>query len=148
MAAGYVIMAIPTGTPVPADMFAIYLAMSCFGLFIIAFGNGLFKGNLQALVGQMYDAPEYGKMRDSGFQWFYMFINVGAIFAPLAAVGVRNWWVSSNGFQYNSDLPSLCHLYLSKGEAMSGIDRFRELALQSGQGALGISDFASEYLEF
>ena len=86
MAVGYFLIAIPTGTPVPQNQFAIFLAMTCFGLLVIAFGNGLFKGNLQALVGQMYDNPKYSNMRDAGFQWFYMFINVGAIFAPLAAV--------------------------------------------------------------
>ena len=31
------------------------LPLTCFALFLIAFGNGLFKGNLQAIVGQMYD---------------------------------------------------------------------------------------------
>lgn len=98
MTLGYVIISIPTATPVPSDKFGILLALSCFGLLIIAFGNGMFKGNLQALVGQMYDNPQYSKMRDSGFQLFYMFINVGAIFAPFLAVGVRNWWVEKNGY--------------------------------------------------
>ena len=37
--------------------------------------DGLFKGNLQALVGQMYDNEKYGKLRDSGFSIFYMFNN-------------------------------------------------------------------------
>ena len=63
MSVGYVIIAIPTPTPVPADKFALFLAISCLGLLVIAFGNGLFKGNLQALVGQMYDDPKYSKMR-------------------------------------------------------------------------------------
>ena len=53
MAIGYLIIAIPTPTPVPS--MALYLGLTCFGLLVIAFGNGLFKGNLQALVGQMYD---------------------------------------------------------------------------------------------
>jgi POT family proton-dependent oligopeptide transporter len=68
MSVGYLLIAIPTPTPVPN--LALYLALTCGGLFVIAFGNGLFKGNLQALVGQMYDKPAYSKMRDSGFQWF------------------------------------------------------------------------------
>ena len=79
MAAGYLLIAIPTPTPV--RNLPLYLTVTCIGLFTIAFGNGLFKGNLQALVGQMYDNEKYGKMRDSGFSLFYMFINVGAIFA-------------------------------------------------------------------
>lgn len=49
----------------------------------------------------MYDNEKYEKMRDSGFSLFYMFINVGAIFAPLAAVGMRNGWLSSQGFLYD-----------------------------------------------
>ena len=93
MTLGYIIIAIPTQTPVPADKFGLLLALTSFGLLVIAFGNGLFKGNLQALVGQMYDNPQYAKMRDSGFQLFYMFINIGAIFAPFLAIWVRNWWV-------------------------------------------------------
>jgi len=34
------------------------LTFTIIGLGIIAFGNGLFKGNLQAVVGQMYDDPK------------------------------------------------------------------------------------------
>lgn len=110
MSLGYFLIAIPTPTPVPNK--ALFITATCFGLFVIAFGNGLFKGNLQALVGQMYDNPTYSKLRDSGFSLFYMFINVGAIFAPFAAVGVRNWWLSHNGFTYSSDLPALCHSFI------------------------------------
>ena len=91
MAVGYVLLAIPSeATEANKTML---LTMTCVALFVIAFGNGLFKGNLQALVGQMYDNPKYASMRDSGFSLFYMFINIGAIFAPPAAVGVRNWWL-------------------------------------------------------
>ncbi|MDX9890588.1 MAG: MFS transporter, partial [Bacteroidales bacterium] len=146
MAVGYFLIAIPTGTPVPQNQFAIFLAMTCFGLLVIAFGNGLFKGNLQALVGQMYDNPKYSNMRDAGFQWFYMFINVGAIFAPLAAVGVRNWWVNSHGFKYNPDLPALCHQQLNgslQGDAMM---RFQDLSAQVGCTTTDLSTFASDYL--
>ena len=107
MAAGYLMIAIPTPTPTPNV--ALFLTITCAGLFVIAFGNGLFKGNLQALVGQMYDNEQYSKQRDSGFSLFYMFINVGAIFAPMAAVGIRNWWLSLKGFAYIADLPALCH---------------------------------------
>ena len=107
MAVGYLLLAIPSKTPVDNKM--LYLVITCASLFVIAFGNGLFKGNLQALVGQMYDNPQYANMRDSGFSLFYMFINIGAIFAPFAAVGVRNWWLSTFGYNYDADLPALCH---------------------------------------
>jgi POT family proton-dependent oligopeptide transporter len=146
MAIGYFLIAIPTQTPVPAASFAFYLTMTCLGLFVIAFGNGLFKGNLQALVGQMYDNPEFSKMRDSGFSIFYMFINVGAIFAPLAAVGVRNWWVTSHGFQYNPDLPSLCHEHLGGNISAEAATRFQELAKTVGFQGTDLTIFAKEYL--
>ena len=74
MAVGYLIIAIPTPTPVPSK--GLYLTLTCLGLLVIAFGNGLFKGNLQALVGQMYDNKEFSDKRESGFQIFYMFINI------------------------------------------------------------------------
>lgn len=146
MALGYVVIAIPTATPVPADKFGLLLGLSCFGLFIIAFGNGLFKGNLQALVGQMYDSPQYSKMRDSGSQLFYMFINVGAIFAPFLAVGVRNWWVEKNGYMYNADLPALSHQYLGNTITSDGTARLQELATQSGFANVDLADFCSNYL--
>src|SRR5690554_5240859 len=144
MAAGYVIIAIPTPTPIPADKYGLMLALTCFGLLVIALGNGLFKGNLQALVGQMYDNPKYSKMRDSGFQLFYMFINVGAIFAPFLAMGIRNWWVEKNGFEYIADLPTLAHQYLGNTITAEGVNRLQQLASQVGHTDLTI--FSNEYL--
>jgi POT family proton-dependent oligopeptide transporter len=110
MAVGYFIIGFPTQTPVPNQ--TLFLILTCAGLFVIAFGNGLFKGNLQALVGQMFDNKKYEKMRDTGFSVFYMFINIGAIFAPFTAIGVRNWWLGKHGLAYNANLPSLCHQHL------------------------------------
>jgi len=103
MFAGYIIMAVPGMT----------LTITVIGLFTIALGNGLFKGNLQAVVGQMYDDPKYSKLRDSAFMIFYMGINVGAFFAPFAATGMRNWWLKVNGFAHDGSLPSLCHQYIN-----------------------------------
>jgi POT family proton-dependent oligopeptide transporter len=147
MAGGYLLMAIPTPTPVPN--LPLYLTLTCLGLFVIAFGNGLFKGNLQAVVGQMYDAPRYAEKRDTGFQIFYMFINIGALFAPLIAVGIRNGWVARHGFAYNSDLPALCHHYLAGTLTDSASQRFAALATEvSRQGApADLADFARRYLD-
>jgi POT family proton-dependent oligopeptide transporter len=103
MFAGYLVMAIP----------GMSLTITIIGLMTIALGNGLFKGNLQAVVGQMYDDPQYSKLRDSAFMIFYMGINVGAFFAPFAAEGIRNWWLKTNGFAHDASLPALCHQYLN-----------------------------------
>ena len=103
MFAGYIIMALPGMT----------LTITVIGLMTIALGNGLFKGNLQAVVGQMYDDPKYSKLRDTAFMIFYMGINVGAFFAPFAATGMRNWFLKVNGFAHDGSLPSLCHQYIN-----------------------------------
>jgi len=97
MAAGYAFLALP------AMITSKYIALGA--LLVIAFGNGLFKGNLQAIVGQMYDNPDYAHKRDSGFQIFYMFINLGAMFAPFLATWVRNTFVAMQGYKYNAELP-------------------------------------------
>lgn len=145
MATGYFILAFPTPTPSPHR--TLLMVISLFGLFTIAFGNGLFKGNLQALVGQMYDNPEYGKMRDSGFSIFYMFINVGALFAPIFAVGTRNWWLEHNGFHYNSSLPELCYAHLNNTLTPEARERFMSLAQEvSGGPVTDLTAFANNYL--
>ena len=60
-------------------------------LILIALGTGLFKGNLQVMVGRLYDEPQYASNRDSGFSLFYMAINIGAMFAPTAAIKIMKW---------------------------------------------------------
>jgi POT family proton-dependent oligopeptide transporter len=145
MAIGYFMIAIPTPTPSPNK--ALFITLTCIGLFVIAFGNGLFKGNLQALVGQMYDNETFSKLRDSGFSLFYMFINVGAIFAPFAAVGMRNWWLSSHGFKYNPDLPALCHSHISGTITADASASLSKLAAEvSGKTVTDLGAFSNEYL--
>lgn len=145
MALGYFLIAIPSPTPTPNK--ALFLTLTCIGLFVIAFGNGMFKGNLQALVGQMYDNTEYGKMRDSGFSLFYMFINVGAIFAPLAAIGVRNWWLGKHGFQYNADLPALCHAHLDGSINAGASESLIKMSTDvTGSPVTDMTAFANDYL--
>ena len=150
MAIGYLIIAIPTPTPVPS--MALYLGLTCFGLLVIAFGNGLFKGNLQALVGQMYDDPKYSNLRDAGFQIFYMFINIGAVFAPFIAIGVRNWWLKVNNFDYDATLPELCHQYLEKGndmapQAMENLTTLAKNVVLDGTPVTDMGMFVNNYLD-
>lgn len=137
MFAGYIIMAVPGMT----------LTITITGLFTIALGNGLFKGNLQAVVGQMYDDPKYSKFRDSAFMIFYMGINVGALFAPFAATGMRNWWLKINGFMHDGNLPSLCHQYINGTLTDSSI--FQQLADKANLSGhvSDLSSFAHNYLE-
>ncbi len=135
MFAGYVLMAIP-GMALPFVLT---------GLFTIAFGNGLFKGNLQALVGQMYDDPKYSSLRDSAFSVFYMGINIGAVFAPNAAASMRNWYLSSKGMGYDADLPSLC--WQLKDGTLTDTANLQTLADKvSGSHVTDLSAFADSYI--
>jgi POT family proton-dependent oligopeptide transporter len=145
MTVGYALLAIPTDTPI--KNMAPILVLTCVGLFAIAFGNGLFKGNLQAVVGQLYDDPKYADKRETGFQIFYMFINVGAMVAPLIAVGLRNWWLKSNGFGFNSDLPGLCNRYLDGSITPEAMTRLQELAAEVGNTSPDLTAFANKYLD-
>ena len=141
MAFGYLLLAIPTPTPVPN--LALYLTATCIGLAVIAFGNGLFKGNLQALVGQMYDNPKYDKVRDSGFSLFYMFINIGGIFAPMIAPSVRRWWLERAGYNYESALPELCHGQIAGTLSDAAAERFTTLANSATMSPEAITDFTA-----
>ncbi|MBS7372074.1 MAG: peptide MFS transporter [Bacteroidaceae bacterium] len=91
MFAGYALLSIPLGaTP---------LAIGAMGaaLLLVSLGTGLFKGNLQVMVGDLYNDPQYSAKRDSGFSLFYMLINVGALFAPTAAIKIMEWSQQSLG---------------------------------------------------
>lgn len=123
MALGYAALAIPI-TATAGTMTGL-LVLTCVALVLIALGNGLFKGNLQAIVGQMYDdleaeAAKKGPealaavkgRRDSGFQIFYVFINIGGLIAPFIAPFLRSWWLGRFGYKYVAELPALCHKYI------------------------------------
>ena len=148
MTLGYVILSIPILST--SDNISWLLPMTCFALFLIAFGNGLFKGNLQAIVGQLYDNPKYASKRDSGFQIFYVFINVGGLIAPFVAPMLRSWWLGVHNLAYNAKLPALCHEYLSVTDNMSteNINNLYSLITATGGNAAGdIQAFCSQYLE-
>ena len=82
---GYLVLSLPLGKETVA------VAAMGISLILIALGTGLFKGNLQVMVGRLYDEPQYASKRDSGFSLFYMAINIGAMFAPTAAIKIMKW---------------------------------------------------------
>ena len=88
---GYLVLSLPLGKDTVATA-----AMGA-SLILIALGTGLFKGNLQVMVGRLYDEPQYAQNRDSGFSLFYMAINIGAMFAPTAAIKIMKWAQESLG---------------------------------------------------
>ena len=95
MFAGYLLLSVPLG----GDSFALIVMLAA--LLLIGFGTGLFKGNLQVMVGDLYNDPKYADKRDSGFSIFYMAINIGALFAPTAAIKIKEYAEVSLGYSSN-----------------------------------------------
>jgi len=113
MFVGYLLLAVPTvmGT-------GLWLVIVALG--VIALGTGLFKGNLQALVGNLYDDPKYSPLRDRAFTIFYMGINIGAMFAPTASEKVSNWILSKAHLAYDARIPALANEFLKGKLADAG----------------------------
>lgn len=162
MALGYVALSFPILATSSNHIWL--LGFTCVALFFIAFGNGLFKGNLQAIVGQMYDdfeaeAAKKGEKelsiaktkRDSGFQIFYVFINIGGLVAPFVAPLLREWWLKVHDMLYNAQLPELCHKFLNTGVADPNL---AELISKANSGAAidmadpsAVGTFCTSYLD-
>ena len=95
MFAGYLLLSVPLG----GDSVALVVMLAA--LLLIGFGTGLFKGNLQVMVGDLYNDPQYKDKRDSGFSIFYMAINIGALFAPTAAIKIKEYAEQTLGYSSN-----------------------------------------------
>ena len=95
MFAGYLLLAVPLG----GDNTALVVMLAA--LLLIGFGTGLFKGNLQVMVGDLYNDPQYADKRDAGFSIFYMAINIGALFAPTAAIKIKEYAETALGYSSN-----------------------------------------------
>ncbi|WP_304287141.1 peptide MFS transporter [Porphyromonas uenonis] len=100
MFAGYLLLGLPFGAG------AAGITIMLLSLFLIAAGTGLFKGNLQALVGKIYDDPRYSKGRDMAFSIFYMFINIGAFFAPSMGNWITNNVLAKENYFYDATIPA------------------------------------------
>ena len=89
---GYFFLAIPLGGG------SVAVAAMGAALLLVSLGTGFFKGNLQVMVGDLYNDPKYSQHRDSGFSLFYMAINIGALFAPTAATTIMAWAQNDLGY--------------------------------------------------
>jgi POT family proton-dependent oligopeptide transporter len=99
---GYLLLSIPS-------VHGEGLGLVICALGVITLGTGFFKGNLQALVGNLYDDPKYSSVRDRAFNIFYMGINIGAMFAPTAAEKISNWILSTYNYTYDANIPALAN---------------------------------------
>ena len=162
MSLGYVILSIPILST--EQNISWLLPLTCFALFLIAFGNGLFKGNLQAIVGQIYDnyeaeeakkGPEAlaaaQKKRGLGFQIFYVFINIGGLVAPFVAPLLRSW-CSTHTTSFITPTSRLCAMNTLNGAAtMKATDHgqpHRTLSQKLPQSSAAyMSAFCTQYLD-
>ncbi|MBQ8655711.1 MAG: MFS transporter [Prevotella sp.] len=141
MFVGYVLLSIPFEGAAP--MFA--------ALFAISLGTGLFKGNLQVMVGNLYDNPKYANRRDVAFSLFYMAINIGALFAPTAANKVAGYFLGKSGLTYDPDIPSLAnalvrdydHVTLKQVSSLTQLAEKQNVDAASLQ---GLHDFCDKYM--
>ncbi|MEG0467289.1 MAG: peptide MFS transporter [Mucinivorans sp.] len=137
---GYILLAIPTSVSTSG------MVMMFGALALIAIGTGFFKGNLQALVGNLYDNPKYSAKRDLAFSIFYMCINVGALFAPTAAGAVSSHFLQQDGYsQYVSEIPDLYHQLENGVITPEGTAKFTEYATQMGHEGENLATFGAGY---
>ena len=137
---GYLCLAIPTGADTVGKI------MMFGALALIAIGTGLFKGNLQVMVGNLYDDPKYADKRDSAFSLFYMAINIGAMFAPSMAKAVTNFFLGKSGLFYDANIPAIAHQILDGN--MANADKLTTLmGSMSGAAGMDITQFSSMYIE-
>lgn len=140
MFVGYLIMAIPTEIRSTSS-----LVVLCAALALIAVGTGLFKGNLQVMVGDLYNDPRYSSQRDSAFSIFYMAINIGSMYAPMTATAMCNMAMKGQGLVYNQKLPALCNAYLDGHEnAADLVATINESGMQVGT---SLGDFCMKYID-
>ena len=137
---GYLLLAVPmASTTAKVTMFS--------ALALIAIGTGLFKGNLQVMVGNLYDEAKYSAFRDNGFSLFYMAINIGSMFAPMAATKVTDLFLGKAGFTYVPQIPSLAHQYLDGTITADALSTFEALAVQQGGNVNDLAGFANNYID-
>lgn len=97
---GYALMSVPTPVRENTSLYILFAA-----LLLISVGTGLFKGNLQVMVGDLYNNTKYHARRDAAFSIFYMAINLGSMFAPTAAIALKNMALENDGFRIEATAP-------------------------------------------
>lgn len=171
MFVGYALMSAPTPVRSNTSMMIMLSA-----LLLISIGTGLFKGNLQVMVGDLYNDPRYSSSRDSAFSIFYMAINIGSMFAPSAAISLKNLALENSGFLTNNPMAatvsnwclttqgfttiptdaetmkSMTEFAIDKGMAQGGdvlnflSTYLGDFSAQCGMGSIPLTEFANNYI--
>lgn len=133
MFVGYALMSAPTPVRENTSLFVLFAA-----LLLISVGTGLFKGNLQVMVGDLYNEARYSDRRDAAFSLFYMAINLGSMFAPGAAIALKNLALKNAGFLTNDPMAATVSNWCidTKG--------FTDMSQVSADQMKTMTDFAAE----
>ncbi len=139
---GYLCLSIPTA-PDLAGKILMFGALA-----LIAVGTGLFKGNLQVIVGNLYDDPKYSAKRDAAFSLFYMAINVGSMFAPSMAKAMTNLTLNKFNLVYNANVPALAHQVIDGTITAENLEHLQSIAAtMPGAEGMDMATFAPFYIE-
>lgn len=136
---GYLVMAIPTERGAVSSLVIMLIA-----LLLISCGTGLFKGNLQVMVGDLYNDPKYSSKRDVAFSLFYMAINIGAMFAPSVTEKLCNMALGAKNLAYDPAIPSLCNKYLAGDDLGDKIDKLTQFSGLSGD---ALTQWCQQYMD-
>ncbi|MBX2892398.1 MAG: peptide MFS transporter [Saprospiraceae bacterium] len=79
MGIGYLMLAIPN------NLFSFYASLG-----VMILGNGFFKPNISVLLGNLYNEERYKHLKDTGYNIFYMGINIGALICNFFAAWLRH----------------------------------------------------------
>ncbi len=131
----------------PAPQGAVGLAAMFAALFLIALGTGLFKGNLQVLVGNLYDDPKYSAKRDAAFSIFYMAINIGSMFAPTAATKITEYFLTKANLTYEAQIPQWAHQYIDGTIQPEALSQYQALAEAQGAYNGDLMAFSQYYID-
>jgi POT family proton-dependent oligopeptide transporter len=119
------------------NMALLYIALT-----VIALGVGFFKGNLAVIVGNLYEKADVSKYRDAAFSVFYMFINIGAFFAPHLAGYLKMTILENAGFTYDPSMPKIAHDVLNNIPNADQINKITQVA-----GGVDIKVYAQHYID-
>ena len=78
MGVGYLLLAIPN------NLVSFYTSLG-----IMILGNGFFKPNISVLLGNLYNEDRFRELKDTGYNIFYMGINIGALVCNFFAAWLR-----------------------------------------------------------
>ncbi len=136
---GYLVMAV-------SGLTSSSLAILFSALFLISVGTGLFKGNLQVMVGDLYNEPRYADKRDVAFSLFYMAINIGAMFAPSVTEALCNLSLHDVGMNYVSGLPALCNKVTMDPLSVDGANFVNAMQVSGASTLTDLSGYCSTYV--